>query len=414
MLGKKHKLKKISKTEPSFLLKLYQILTNQEYHSYIHWSYDGLSIIISDPTGLTKKVLPKFYNHHNFASFVRQLNMYNFHKIRTDPKVNEQKYYHNEFYRGKTIKEIQEIRRKIKNDDDKDKDKSGEKDKNNNSDKKININIRSNENLLDDKILLDEIEGLDDATKFTKYINILNSGEVSSLSNDKILGFLLDKLKENEEETKNVQNEINNLVKQNNNLLQQLQICNNKLASQKDFCKKMKGLVIFLVTLLMRKKQNYKICRVDINGNKGDNNNKKTTNLVDFVNKYLAYHNNKNINTANINININNNDSLKESNININSKNGNNNINNININNNKKQNNNLIPTIQKGENFMIKENNDLFQNLNTNNNEEDNDNSLNNSFSKHFNFDLDLKRGNNNSISSINLFNSSMNFGMKK
>ena len=117
MLGKKRRLKKISKTEPSFLSKLYQILSEKDYSSYIHWSQDGLTVIISDPTGLTKKVLPKFYNHHNFASFVRQLNMYNFHKIRSDPKSNEQKYVHNEFYKDKSIKEIQEIRRKIKTDE---------------------------------------------------------------------------------------------------------------------------------------------------------------------------------------------------------------------------------------------------------------------------------------------------------
>ena len=412
MLGKKRKLKKISKTEPSFLFKLYQILSSQEYHSYIHWSHDGLSVIISDSIGLTKKVLPKYYNHHNYASFVRQLNMYNFHKIRTDPKSNEQKYSHNEFYRGKSVKEIQEIRRKIKNEDD--KDKTGGKDKNNNLDKKLSINIKNNENFLDDKILLEEIENLEDDKKFAKYENLINSGGVSQISNDKILGFLLEKLKENESTQKNVENELNNLVQQNNNLLQQLQICNNKLASQKDFCKKMKGLVIFLVTLVMRKKQNYKICRVDINGNKNDTNDKKTTNLVDFVNKYLVYHNNKNKTNTNINININNKDALKDNNI----------INNININtinstnnniNNKKP-NNSIPSIQKGENFTIKQN-DLYQNLNTVNNEDesykDNDNSMNNSFSKYFNFDLDMKKG-NNSISSINLFNSSINFTQKK
>ena len=78
MLGRKRKLKKLSKSEPSFLSKLYQILSEKDYSQYIHWSHDGLSVIISDPTGLTKKVLPKFYNHHNYASFVRQLNMYNF------------------------------------------------------------------------------------------------------------------------------------------------------------------------------------------------------------------------------------------------------------------------------------------------------------------------------------------------
>ena len=404
MLSKKRKLKKISKTEPSFLFKLYQILSAQEYHSYIHWSNDGLSIIISDPIGLTKKVLPKFYNHHNFASFVRQLNMYNFHKIRTDPKVNEQKYYHNEFYRGKSIKEIQEIKRKIKNEDEKDK-VSGEEKKF--LDKKININLRNNENLLDDKILLDEIENLDDDKKIIKYENLLKTGDISPLSNEKILEFLFQKLKENEKNQKYVENELNNLVKQNNNLIQQLNICNNKLASQKDFCKKMKGLVIFLVTLVMRKKQNFKICRVDMNGGKADTNNKKSTNLVDFVNKYLDYHKNKNKK------NINNNETHKDINIiNNNISTGNNNIN-ININNNKKQ-NNLTPIIQKGENFTINQN-DLFQNLNTNNNEEDynkdNDVSMN-SFAKYFNMDLDLKKG--NSLSSVNLFNSSLCFPPKK
>ena len=295
MLSKKRKLKKISKTEPSFLFKLYQILSAQEYHSYIHWSNDGLSIIISDPIGLTKKVLPKFYNHHNFASFVRQLNMYNFHKIRTDPKVNEQKYYHNEFYRGKSIKEIQEIKRKIKNEDE--KDKVSEKEKKF-LDKKININLRNNENLLDDKILLEEIENLDDDKKIIKYENLLKTGDISPLSNEKILEFLFQKLKENEKNQKYVENELNNLVKQNNNLIQQLNICNNKLASQKDFCKKMKG---------------------------------KSTNLVDFVNKYLDYHKNKNKK------NINNNETHKDINIiNNNISTGNNNIN-ININNNKKK-----------------------------------------------------------------------------
>ena len=229
MLGRKRKLKKLSKSEPSFLSKLYQILSEKDYSQYIHWSHDGLSVIISDPTGLTKKVLPKFYNHHNYASFVRQLNMYNFHKIRTDPKSNEQKYAHSEFYKGKTAQEIQEIRRKIKTDDKKEKNKIS-------SDKKsANAN---NNNYLDDKIFLEKIEGMEDGEKFVEYQNLIKNGELSSLSNDKILSFLLEKLKQNEESKKNFENEINNLANQNKNLLQQLQICNNKLVTQKDFCQK--------------------------------------------------------------------------------------------------------------------------------------------------------------------------------
>ena len=397
MLGKKRKLKKVSKTEPSFLSKLYQILNDKEYTSYIHWSQDGLSVIISDPTGLSKKVLPKFYNHHNFASFVRQLNMYNFHKIRTDPKSNEQKYIHDEFYKGKSLKEIQEIRRKIKTDEEKNsKNKIF-------TDKKIGtINNTNSKNSLEDKLILDEIDGLDDDKKLIRYQDMVKNGEISSLSNDKILNFLLEKLKQNEENQKNIENEINKLTKQNNNLMQQLQICNTKLVSQKDFCQKMKGLVIFLVTLVMRKNQNYKICRIDIGGGR-DNNNKKTTNLADFVLKYLNYKKNK-ISTKNIS-----NETHKE----------NNNIQNIinaNAGNNIKNPKILAPIIQKGENFTIN-NNDLFQNLKTNSNYNDesfreNLNDLSMSFSKNFNADLDLKKG--NSFSSINLFNSGIFLPQKK
>ena len=394
MLGKKRKLKKLSKTEPSFLSKLYQILNTKEYNSCIRWSNDGKSIIISDSVSLTKKVLPKFYNHHNFASFVRQLNMYNFHKIRTDPKGNEQNYKHAEFSKDKSLKEIQEIRRKIKLDDDKDKNKN----------KKINSRINNINNTNNkDEIILDEIDDISDGEKLKKYQNLIKNGQISSKSSEKIVSFLLEQLNRSEENHKNIENEINNLMKQNNSLMQQLQLCNNKLASQKDFCQKMKGLVIFLVTLVMRKNQNYKICRIDIGGGK-DTNNKKITNLADFVVKYLN-HKNK-INTNKIG-----NESNKENNIQT--------TNSISIGNNiniKKQ-NNLLPTIQKGENFTINQN-DLLENLKTfsNNNDEsfmnNNINDLSMSFSKNFNMDLDLKKG--NSFSSANLFNNSIFFQQKK
>ena len=382
MLGKKRKLKKISKAEPSFLVKLFKILNDDQYTSYIHWSSDGSAVIISDPSGLTKKVLPQFYNHHNFSSFVRQLNMYNFHKVRSDQKNGDQKYIHNEFQEWKTIKEIQAIRRKIKTEEEKSIGKTK-----NIQDKKIGISTNNNNNSLDDKLLLEQIDQMDEETKLSKYENLLKKGEISNLSNEKILGYLFEKLKESLDNQKYVENEINNLIKQNNNLLQQLQMCNNKLISQNDFCKKMKGLVIFLVTLVMRKKQNYKICRVDLNGGKGENNNKKS--LVDFVLRYLDYQKNKNQNNITNQIEV------------------------LNENNSKNKNNNIISTIQKGENFTIIQNN-LFQNLNNNNFNEfykDNDLSMG-SFNRNINMNIDLK--NAKSFGSLNCFTNNSNQLQKK
>ncbi|CAO3683244.1 unnamed protein product [Rhizopus stolonifer] len=50
----------------------------------IQWSNDGKSFLIKNHEQFSKNVLPRFYKHNTFTSFVRQLNMYDFHKIPHD------------------------------------------------------------------------------------------------------------------------------------------------------------------------------------------------------------------------------------------------------------------------------------------------------------------------------------------
>ncbi|GFZ18534.1 heat shock transcription factor A1E [Actinidia rufa] len=67
-----------------FLLKCYEIVDDQSTDALISWSSNGDSFVISDVTEFESELLPKYFKHNNFASFVRQLNIYGFRKIDPD------------------------------------------------------------------------------------------------------------------------------------------------------------------------------------------------------------------------------------------------------------------------------------------------------------------------------------------
>ena len=82
-----------------FLIQLYEILEDENNKNIIHWGEDGQYFIIENMYDFIEKILPKYYNHNNYASFVRQLNKYNFHKIKTS--INENAFQNNQFIKGK-------------------------------------------------------------------------------------------------------------------------------------------------------------------------------------------------------------------------------------------------------------------------------------------------------------------------
>jgi hypothetical protein len=75
------------------------------------WSNDGLTFDVKEPKKFQDDCIPKYFKHNNFSSFVRQLNFYGFHKVKSDPLLIEEaetsgaskywKFHHEKFQRGR-------------------------------------------------------------------------------------------------------------------------------------------------------------------------------------------------------------------------------------------------------------------------------------------------------------------------
>lgn len=72
--------------QPLFLRKTYQMLESCS-PSIAAWSGKGDSFLIKDPDSFAQTVIPQYFSHNNFSSFVRQLNFYGFRKVKQDVRV---------------------------------------------------------------------------------------------------------------------------------------------------------------------------------------------------------------------------------------------------------------------------------------------------------------------------------------
>ncbi|XP_010432090.1 PREDICTED: heat stress transcription factor B-1-like [Camelina sativa] len=90
-----------------FLSKTYQLVDDHNTDDVVSWNEDGTAFVVWKTAEFAKDLLPQYFKHNNFSSFIRQLNTYGFRKT-----VPDKWEFANDYFRRGGEDLLSDIRRR--------------------------------------------------------------------------------------------------------------------------------------------------------------------------------------------------------------------------------------------------------------------------------------------------------------
>ena len=84
----------------SFIASLYTLVSDPSIDHIVRWSLGNNTFVILDREKFSNVILPQYFKHANFASFIKQLNIYQFQMMNPHIKHVDPVFYHPSFQKG--------------------------------------------------------------------------------------------------------------------------------------------------------------------------------------------------------------------------------------------------------------------------------------------------------------------------